>query len=208
MSIKIKEKPCKGTGLAKGFESCGKMAYKRTYGLCTSCYPQWLLNTEEGKKKVERSTLMATKPKRDLQKAIKEEKEQKSLSALLTTTRMNCHKYIRLRDHGKPCISCGVSWSRDFHAGHWWKAELYSNLKFNEFNINGQCERCNLFLDGNFQEYANKIHTRIGRENKEDLEKQAEDYKGMDFKWDREKLKEINKYYREKLKELKKSLDL
>jgi len=208
MSIEPKKKPCKGTGKANGWQGCGDEVYKRTYGLCPSCYAQWLLNTPEGKEKLQKATLQATKPKRDLEKAIKQEKDQKSLSALLTTTRMNCHTYIRLRDKGKPCISCNSPWTKDFQAGHWWKAELYSNLKFNEFNINGQCERCNLFLDGNFQEYATRIDSRIGKDKKEELELMAKGFKSENFKWDREELKEINKYFRQKIKELKNSIDL
>lgn len=208
MSIPIKEKPCKAIGKAKGYNGCGTMALKRTYGLCMGCYSNWLLSTPEGKEKLQSATLKATQPRRDLQEQEKKEKEQKSLSALLTATRMACHTYIRLRDKGKPCISCDASWTRDFQAGHWWKAELYSNLKFNEFNINGQCEKCNLFLDGNFQNYANGISKRVGRDKKDELEQMAEDFKSQNFKWDREELKMIKKYYLDKTKELKKALGL
>lgn len=208
MSIQIKEKPCKAIGKARGFNGCGTMAFKRTYGLCMSCYSNWLLSTPEGKIALDNATLKATQPRRDLDKARKDEKDHKSLSALLTVTRMVCHTYIRLRDSGKPCISCDTSWTRDFQAGHWWKSELYSNLRFNEFNINGQCEKCNLFLDGNFQEYANRMPGRVGRDKKDELEQMAEDFKSENFKWDREELKTTKKYYQEKTKELKKALDL
>lgn len=52
MSIKHKKKPCKPIGKAAASDyGCGKEAYKRTYGLCDTCYQQWLYNTPEGKDK-------------------------------------------------------------------------------------------------------------------------------------------------------------
>jgi len=135
MSIEIKRKPCKGINKAKGFESCGKDTLKRVYGLCSSCYAKWLYTTDEGKEKIERLTLKITKPKRELEQAIKESKKNKSLSWLLINVKNTCHEYIRLRDKGKPCISCGNSWHSDFQAGHFYKDELFSSIKFNELNI-------------------------------------------------------------------------
>lgn len=205
MAVKIKEKPCKGIGKAKGFWACGKLAFKRTYGLCQSCYSKWLLNTPEGKEKLSKAALKATKPRRDLEKAIKEEKEYKSMGWLLINTRTACHDYIKLRDKGKPCVSCGQPWSKDHQAGHWKKAELFTTLRFNERNIHNQCEGCNLFNDGNVQEYGNRIHLRIGRKAKEELELLAEEDKKMNHKWDRIRLIETRKHYKEKLKELKSS---
>lgn len=206
--IKIKEKPCKAIGKAKGFQGCETLSLKRTYGLCPSCYAKWLLSTPEGQEKLNKSVLAATKPRRDFKKAEKEHKEQKSIQALLVTTRHACHNYIRLRDQGKPCVSCDTPWQKGFHAGHWKKAEIYSNLKFDERNIHGQCERCNIFLDGNVQEYGNRIQNRIGDQGKKVVEDMSKSFKAMDWKWDREQLKAIRKYYQEKLKELKKSLHL
>ncbi len=51
--MKAKQKPCKAIGkaLAPDVEGCGKMTYKRTYGLCDTCYKQWLYETPEGKEK-------------------------------------------------------------------------------------------------------------------------------------------------------------
>ena len=57
-AIKAKEKPCKGRGKAKG-HGCGKVGiYNSMYlGLCTSCYPDWLLNTDEGKERIAKMTI-------------------------------------------------------------------------------------------------------------------------------------------------------
>ena len=204
--VKIKEKPCKGMGKAKGFESCGYLFFKRTYGLCQKCYSKWLLTTPEGKEKLSKATLKATKPRRDLEKARAEKKEYKSLGWLLINTRTICHDYIKLRDKGKPCVSCNQPWSKDHQAGHWKKAELFSTLKFDERNIHNQCEGCNLFNDGNVQEYGNRIHLRIGREGKKELEHLAELDKQINFKWDRLQLVETRDYYKAKIKELRMNL--
>ena len=198
----IKPKKCKGTGIAKGY-GCGEMATFRTYGLCQNkCYPKWLFNTPEGKEKVQKATLKATKDRRDLEKAEKQMKERKSLSYLLESTKNACHKYIRLRDKGKPCISCGNAWKPNFQAGHFYKAELYSLLRFNEWNINGQCEQCNLRKEGNLNPYSVNLPKRIGQEKFKELKQIAEKQNLKVQYWDKEELKKTRKYYQTKIKEL------
>lgn len=56
-----KEKPCKGTGIAKGY-GCGVKTYHRIYGLgkMCGCYSGWLLNTDAGKLKL---TILGTREK-------------------------------------------------------------------------------------------------------------------------------------------------
>ena len=51
--MNIKHKPCKAIGkaLASDIYGCGKITYKRTYGLCDTCYKKWLYETPEGKEK-------------------------------------------------------------------------------------------------------------------------------------------------------------
>jgi len=200
--IEPKQKPCKAIGKAKDFEGCSKNTFKRTYGLCPSCYAKWLLNTPEGAETLKNATLKATEPKRNLHKAQKEQKDRNTTANLKIAVRKVCHDYIKERDKGKDCVSCKGQWTPDFQAGHWKKAELYSLLKFDERNIHGQCQKCNLFLDGNVQKYGDNIHTRITREGKEDVEKIALQEKQTNFKWDRTELNRIRDYYKQKMKEL------
>jgi len=209
MSIPIKQKPCKAIGKAKGFNGCGTMTFKRTHGLCPSCYANWLLSTPEGKEKLQKSILTATKPKRDLQNRIEKEKKEKSLSYLLINTRTVCHDYIKLRDRGNSCVSCGMPWNESHQAGHFYKAELYSNLKYDEKNIHNQCVGCNIHKDGNHQPYRERIKSRVGSDGLEYLDQKAAEFKTQTtFKWDREELNQIRDYYKQKIKELKKSLPL
>ena len=204
--MKATQKACKGTGNAKGY-GCGKLTYHRIYGLGKMCcYADWLLNSEQGKIKLEKARLKATKPRRDFEQFEKEQKHQRGLPSLLTNTRNAVHTYVKERDKGKPCISCGTPYKSNFQAGHYYKAELFSSLKFNLFNINSQCQYCNLRLEGNLNGYATNLPLRIGRENFKELELLSKLDKQETFKWDREKLNEIRKLAQEKLKELKSNI--
>ncbi|TDQ27678.1 recombination protein NinG [Tenacibaculum caenipelagi] len=200
--IEPKPKPCKGTGQAKGY-GCGKITKYRVYGLGKMCcYANWLLTSENGKIKLAKAELKATKERRELE-AVKEEKKQRNgLASLLKSVRDVCHKYIRLRDIGKPCISCGEPYHKDHQAGHFYKAELFSSIKFNEDNIHGQCVQCNIRRKGNESEYRVRLPNRIGKERFENLNEIAALDKQINHKWDREELKRIRNYYNQKLKEL------
>jgi len=200
-----KTKPCKGITADTKDWGCGKPLPPnwRTHGLGNMCcYPDWLLGTEAGKLKIERATLKASKPRLELEKAKEETKRNKSLSALLINVRTVCHTYIKKRDYGKPCISCGEPWHKDFQAGHYYKAELYSTLKFNEFNIHGQCEGCNIRKEGNLSKYAVNLPKRIGVNEFDLLNRFAGVDHHQHFKWDRFELNKTRKYFQDKIKEL------
>ena len=202
--IPIKEKKCRGSGVAKGY-GCGKMTFHRVYGLGKMCcYSDWLLNSENGKIKMEKARLQATQPRREFEKFEKEEKDRRGLPTLINNVRIAVHKYVRERDKGKNCISCGTPYKSNFQAGHFYKAELYSSLKFNFLNINSQCQKCNLRLEGNLNGYSTNLPFRIGQDNFKELEKLSKLDKHQKFKWDRDVLNEIRKLAQKKLKELTK----
>lgn len=76
--------------------------------------------------------------------------------------------WIRKRDEGQPCISCGKFTS--LQAGHFYSAGSFSLLRFNEDNVNGQCLRCNYFLSGNLIEYRKNLLLKIGQERLDKLD--------------------------------------
>jgi hypothetical protein len=207
----ITQKKCKGNGVARGY-GCYDMVpvslygkANRVYGLGKSCgcYSNWLRTSPEGKEKIQKATLKAAKPRKELEKASEETRQNKSLSALLINVRTVCHTYIKKRDYGKPCISCGEPWHKDFQAGHYYKAELFSTLKFNEHNIHGQCEGCNIRKEGNLSQYSVNLPIRIGNVPFSILNKLAKlDRQRSMFKWDRIKLNETREYYKKLLKQL------
>ena len=200
--METKQKPCKGTGIAKG-NGCQKSVFKRTLGLCQSCYAKWLLNTPEGRERLQKHTLKAQQPRLEVEKAYTEKKERLKLQSLINSTKQVCHEYIRLRDKGKPCISCGALWNDNFEAGHYAKAELYPAVRFNELNIHGQCIQCNRYKHGNETAYRAGLEVRLCRTEMAKLQAAIFYAKKEGFKWDREELERIKNDYKFKLKQLK-----
>jgi len=197
-------KRCKGTSKAINY-GCNEFQEERIFGLGKKCgcYKEWLLNTPEGADYLKSVTFKISKPRIDLENAQFERKDRVKLGHLLSNTKNICHEYIRLRDKGKDCVSCGIQYLEDFQAGHFYKAELYSNLKYDEFNISGQCRQCNLRKEGNESGYRAGIIQRYGFEHLRYLDEKAKSYKQNNFEWDRTQLVEIRDYYKQKLKELK-----
>lgn len=91
------------------------------------------------------------------------------------------NRYVRLRDHNKPCISCNsmpsdsdlLTGSR-FDAGHYRSRGAASHLRFNVLNIHKQCVKCNRFNSGNVVDYRINLINRIGLDNVERLENDNE----------------------------------
>ena len=201
--MKLNEKKCKGIGKAKGFQGCGKMTMWRKYGLCSSCYADFILNTDTGRILLEKAQLKASKPRRELEEAEKEMKQSKKLPVVIQQTQIVFNRYIRLRDKGKSCISSGVPWRPDFDAGHLFSVKQYSSLRFDEMNCHAQSIGDNRFKEGNFEDYLLNVKHRIGEAAFNELQKRAEQSKRGVHKWDIDHVMEIKKLYQEKIKKLK-----
>ncbi len=70
--------------------------------------------------------------------------------------------YVRARDDGKPCISCGEM--KPLQAGHYWSVGARPELRFDAANIHGQCRHCNIDLAGNREAFRAGIVDRLGSE--------------------------------------------
>lgn len=103
------------------------------------------------------------------------------------------NKWIRQRDEGKPCISCGAKAGKyTITAGHYFPSTNKS-VTFNEDNLHGQCwYNCNSSKSGNLIEYRVGLIERIGIERLEKLEIESRKTK----KYTIEELKEIIKKYK------------
>lgn len=99
--------------------------------------------------------------------------------------------WIRRRDEGKPCISCGKPGNQ---AGHYFTVKMFSGLRFHELNCNIQCAGCNLFQHGNQAMYRIGLVRRYGEEAVKELEDYA--IKNRLKKWTREELNEIIERYK------------
>jgi hypothetical protein len=107
------------------------------------------------------------------------------------------NKYIRLRDKGKPCVSCGCFVpDGKGHASHF-KPATNSKLRFDERNVHLSCVKCNVFLNGNLVPYRAALIELIGIDEVEDLESTTAPYR-----YTIDELKEIIETYKSKIKEL------
>lgn len=131
-------------------------------------------------------------------KKTKLKKDLMTVSDWLKITQTTFNKFIRERDKGLECISCGQKPKKE-NAGHYFSAGGHSNVRFNEDNVHLQCEKCNQFLSGNLLNYQIGIEKRIGGERLLQLHELAHVTK----KWTIEELQEINTVYKEKIKKLK-----
>lgn len=88
--------------------------------------------------------------------------EHKKLSAWFEEAQTAVNAFIRARDAGLPCISCGTPWARDFQAGHYRSRGAAKNLALDPRNIHGQCVQCNLHKHSNAVEYRIRLVARFG----------------------------------------------
>ena len=98
-----------------------------------------------------------------------------TLPELVKKAQTAFNAFIRARDEGKPCISCGVSTETGFlgggsDAGHYRSVGSAWHLRFDEFNCHTQCKRCNRYLSGNVVEYRRGLIERIGLAEVERIE--------------------------------------
>lgn len=78
--------------------------------------------------------------------------------------------WIRERDAGLPCISCGKHHSGQYHAGHYRTVASCSALRFCEMQVWKQCAPCNLYKSGDIINYRKNLIKKIGIENVEKIE--------------------------------------
>lgn len=117
---------------------------------------------KENKEKAERADLRARK------------ESLKTAGDYIKEAQVAVNKYIRMRDYGKPCISCGAlpvqKAGGTIDAGHYRSRGAASHLRFNILNIHGQCVSCNRYKSGNAVDYRINLIDKIGLELVEALE--------------------------------------
>jgi hypothetical protein len=93
----------------------------------------------------------------------------KSKSDWMKEAQAAFNAWVRERDFGKPCISCGslpddsglITGSR-IDAGHYRSRGAMPSLRFEPLNCHAQCVRCNRYLSGNVVEFRIGLMNRIG----------------------------------------------
>ncbi|PSV50011.1 recombination protein NinG [Photobacterium indicum] len=124
---------------------------------------------------------------------------KQSRSYQTTQAELYFNRFIRLRDYGEPCPSCGRYFRfEEMDAGHYRSKGAAPELRFNEDNVHAQCRDCNSgFASGNRIAYRLALIIKIGIKRVEALEL----YQGP-VKYDVTDLFEIRKEYERKCNEL------
>ncbi len=171
---------------------CDDIIEKKGY-----CGPSCLIANTKAKQ--------AEKQAKAKRKEIRQAKERlKTRSDWMKEAQQAFNAYIRARDAGKPCISCGsipndsdlLTGSR-IDAGHYRSVGACPELRFEEMNCHAQCVRCNRDLSGNAVEYRIRLIKRIGQDKVDWLETQHDPKK-----YTIDDLKEIRDQYRAMKREL------
>ena len=118
-----------------------------------------------------------------------------SLAELKTKAQKVFNAWIRKRDEGLPCISCGSG--TPTQACHYLSQGHHSALRYNEDNTHLGCIKCNLFLHGNLINYRKGLVKKIGEARVQSLE----DYPKTAHKWNRFDLIIKIEDYKTRLKE-------
>ncbi len=118
-----------------------------------------------------------------------------TLPKLLAKAQKVFNAWIRERDSKQgyfTCISCFRTLPVDqMNAGHYVPVKGGSALRFNEYNVNGECIRCNGFDEFHLIGYRKNLIKKIGIKKVEVLERMRNDV----CKWDRTTLNHIIKTY-------------
>jgi hypothetical protein len=143
----------------------------------------------------------AEKERKEWGKEKKERKERmKTLGDYEKEARRFYQKFIRLRDANEPCISCGCTTAKQWDAGHYFKAELFTGYIFTEPLCNKQCSRCNDLYSGNEIMYRIGLVKKIGEETVKEYE--ANMNNARVYKFTKPELIDIKEFYKNKIKEL------
>ncbi|HVM91377.1 MAG TPA: recombination protein NinG [Terriglobales bacterium] len=110
---------------------------------------------------------------RDERKSIRQALEKaKTRGQHLKELQAAFNAWIRMRDAGQPCISCGrpASWRGQWDAGHFMSRGSSPALRFDPANVHKQCDPCNVHLSGDLVRYRVNLVKKIGLAEVERLE--------------------------------------
>ncbi|WP_083294566.1 recombination protein NinG [Burkholderia plantarii] len=156
MRATLKPKKCR---------SCGVMfmPIKAMQIVCKPACAIALIQKDKAKK--------AAQAKRAERKDLRERMEKaKTRGAHLRELQGAFNAWVRARDAGKPCISCGRLHHGALHAGHYRSVGSEPALRFEPHNVHLQCAPCNTHLSGNLIPYRINLIKKIGIERVEWLE--------------------------------------
>lgn len=122
-----------------------------------------------------------------------------SLQMLLKIAQDLKNTLVRHRDQNSGCISCQNGKVK--HAGHFHPQGKFSGVRFDDMNINGQCDWCNTGMEGNLAEYHAGMIARYGAEAVKELEDRANATKS--YRWSRSEVMELIQDFKSQLEKIK-----
>lgn len=144
----------------------------------------------------------AARAKREERVATRVAKEKvKTRGTHLKELQAAFNAWIRMRDAGLPCISCGrpASWQGQWDAGHFRSVGSNPASRFDPLNVNKQCGPCNVHLSGNLILYRVNLIKKIGLAEVERLEGPH-----LPLKLTLPEILEMKAFYRAEVRRLKK----
>lgn len=134
-------------------------------------------------------------------KEIRVQKEKvKPRAAFMREAQTAFNAWIRERDIGLRCVSCGRHHNGQWHAGHYRTVGGNPELRFEPLNVWRQCAPCNNHKSGDIVNYRIELVKRIGAEKVGWLEGPHEP-----TKYTIDDLKALTAHYRELTRELKRA---
>lgn len=159
------------------------------------CSPKCALATADVNREKARKSLAQIE-----RKEIKVRKEKlKSRGEHLADTQKAFNAWVRQRDIGLPCVSCGRHHNGQWQAGHFKSVGGHPALRYEPLNVWRQCAPCNTHKSGDLLNYRVELVRRIGLEKVGWLEGPHEPKK-----YTTDELKALTAHYRALTKELKK----
>jgi len=139
----------------KRCKSC-RQAFKPSQSTQVVCSPNCALAWARKQERLRAKK--AAKEQRAKHRAERERLKPKSKVMAEAQTAFNA--FIRLRDEGHPCISCGVNnlpekYGGSWDCGHYLTRGAHPELRFEELNAHRQCKSCN----GGAGKWSRKSHT-------------------------------------------------
>ncbi|HTH10784.1 MAG TPA: recombination protein NinG [Acidovorax sp.] len=175
------------------------------------CIPAWWeAQQAKEERKAEKQARMAAKV--DKAETRRRLREMRPLRAFIKDAQDAFNQWVRCRDEGLPCISCGelnpieLGPGGAWDAGHFLGRGAHPEKRFMEDNCHRQCKVCNAGSAKNpakaktvHRQYEQELLRRIGPERFEAVNAPLPVHK-----WTREELVAIRDHYKAKTKELRK----
>jgi hypothetical protein len=157
-----------------GWKTCGKRNPKADMVICNSmAFCDFDHATRYG---IEASNkLRAVKAKQESVRRKRECRAKlKTRSDWMKEAQKAFNRYIRARDYGKPCASCGSSPEQKrggtMDCSHYRSVGSAPHMRFFVFNAASGCVRCNRELSGNVVELRKGLIGRFGQQRIESVE--------------------------------------